>query len=94
MPVFAFQPERADGLEATMVVEIADCDTENCWTFQVHDGHLHPSRSAAHDFDVRLKTDTSGFFRFLGGRAAPGECGSLEGPSEVAEAIQACFLRS
>ncbi len=43
---FAFQPERAAGIEATLVVEIDDGDSPNCWTLRVHDGHLLPGRSA------------------------------------------------
>lgn len=91
IPAFAFHPERASGVEATLVVELQDCEGRSAWTFQVHDGHLHPKRDAAARYDIRLQTDTDGFFRFLRGTARPNECGQLEGPEEIAERIQACF---
>lgn len=92
LPTFTFDPERARGLEATLVVELADCEGCNTWTFEVRDGHLRPSRYANGQADVRLKTDTSGFFRFLFGEAHPAECGTLEGDPELARQIQGCFL--
>jgi len=92
--VFAFQPERAEGIEATLVVEIDDESTSNCWTFRVHDGHLHPRRSADPEADVRLCTNTAGFFQFISGQVDPAECGQLDGPPEVARAIQSCFQRT
>ncbi len=91
---FAFLPERAEGIEATLVVEIGDDADANCWTFRVHDGHLHPRRSADPQPDVRLSTSTAGFFQFLSGQVDPAECGQLDGPPEVARAIQSCFLRT
>jgi DNA-binding HxlR family transcriptional regulator len=90
LPAFSFHPERAEGLAAKMVVEISSCEGCSSWTFDIHDGHIHPRRSAE-AADVLLKTDTSGFFRFVRGEAGPLECGELTGPVEVAMAIQACF---
>lgn len=92
-PVLAFQPERAAGLTATMVVDVDDCEGTNSWTFDVHDGHLHPRRQAAPEHDVRLRTTPAGFFRFLSGQSDPAECGELDGPPELARAIQCCFVR-
>ncbi len=91
---FAFQPDRAEGIEATLVVQIDDCEGANCWTFRVHDGHLHPRRSADPDPDVRLRTTSAGFFKFLSGQADPAECGALDGSPDIARSIQSCFLRT
>lgn len=93
IPAFSFRSERAGDLSATMVVELADCGDYNAWSFRIHDGHLHPRRSALPDPDVTLRTTTEGFFRFIRGEAPPAECGSLEGRAELAAAIQACFAR-
>ncbi|MDW8046113.1 MAG: winged helix-turn-helix transcriptional regulator [Chloroflexota bacterium] len=92
LPAFTFRPERAQDLAASMVVEISDCEGCNTWTFEIRDGHLRPSRFANGQADVRLKTDTTGFFRFLRGEAPPDACGSLEGDPELAARIQSCFL--
>lgn len=92
-PTLSFQPERAAGLTATMVVDIDDCDGTNSWTFEVHDGHLHPRRRAAPEHDVRLRTTSAGFFRFLSGQADPADCGELAGSPDIARAIQCCFVR-
>lgn len=91
IPTFAFQPENADGLDATLVIEIEDCDECRAWTFSIRDGRLLPSRSGVTNPDVRLRTNTEGFFRFIRGDAAPCDCGTLEGEQEMARAIQACF---
>ena len=92
VPTFSFHPERADGLALSMTLEIADCDDCNTWTFDIHDGHIHPRRHAADHFDVYLKTTTEGFFRFIRGEAPPEACGDLQGSAETARIIQSCFL--
>jgi DNA-binding HxlR family transcriptional regulator len=89
---FSFHPERAAGLEATMVIEIADCADCNTWAYEIRDGRLYPRRRPSGDADVRLKTDTQGFFKFLRGELPAEACGELDGPPETAAAIQACFL--
>lgn len=91
IPTFSFHPERAENLDARMAVEISDAGHANTWTFDIHDGHLHPRRNGAPDADVYLKTDTGGFFRFLRGDARAEEVGELIGSPEAAAAIQACF---
>jgi DNA-binding HxlR family transcriptional regulator len=93
IPTFAFDPERARNLAATMTVEISDCsdDHGNCWSFDVHDGHIHPRREAALGADVHLRADTAGFFRFVRCEAAPEDCGELSGDLAAAAAIQSCF---
>lgn len=92
LPTFTFRPERAQDLEAVMEVQIGDCEGCNTWTFEIHRGHLRPSRYSNGQADVRLKTDTTGFFRFLRGEAPPNVCGTLEGDPDLAARIQACFL--
>jgi DNA-binding HxlR family transcriptional regulator len=92
LPAFSLHPERANGLAASMTVEISDCDDCNTWTFDIHDGHIHPRRKAAENFDLYLKTTTEGFFRFIRGESPPDACGELHGPVEMALTIQACFL--
>jgi DNA-binding Lrp family transcriptional regulator len=91
IPTFSFHPERAEDLHARMTIEITDAGEQNAWTFDIHDGHLHPRRNGAPDADVILKTDTSGFFRFIRGEARAEEVGELIGSPETAAAIQACF---
>lgn len=91
IPTFSFHPERAQDLQARMTIEITDAGDTNTWTFDIHDGHLHPRRSGAPDADVYLKTDTSGFFRFIRGEARAEDVGQLTGSPETAAAIQACF---
>lgn len=91
VPTFAFRPEYANGLDVTLVIEISDCTDCNAWTFQIRDGRLLPSRNGVAEPDIRLRTNTEGFFRFVRGHADPCDCGELEGPPEVARAIQACF---
>ena len=44
IPTFAFQPEHANGLTATMVLELDDCEGCKAWTFEIADGRLRPSR--------------------------------------------------
>jgi len=92
LPAFSFKPERAPDLDVRMVIEISDCSDCNTWTFDIHDGHIHPRRNAGPEGDLRLKTDTAGFFRFMRGEAPPLECGELEGDPAVAATIQSCFL--
>jgi DNA-binding HxlR family transcriptional regulator len=93
-PTFLFRPERAQGLTATMVVELADCDDCNTWSFAINDGHFYPRRRESGPADVRLTTTTRGFFRFIRGEAPPHECGELQGEPELAVLIQACFIAS
>ena len=92
LPAFSFHPEKASDLAATMVVEISDCQDCNTWTFAIHDGHIHPRRNALPEADVTLKTDTSGFFRFIHNEASPESCGEIIGSAETAAAIQSCFV--
>jgi DNA-binding HxlR family transcriptional regulator len=92
LPALQFDPSRAPGLAATMSVEISDCTDCNSWTFDIHDGHIHPSRHANGDADIHLKTDTEGFFHFIRGEKPAQECGELTGSPETAAAIQSCFL--
>ncbi len=92
VPAFAFQPERAANLTATMAVEISDCDTCNSWTFDIHDGHIHPRRHTSGRADVLLRTDTAGFFRFIRGEALAEDCGQVDGSLEIAATIQSCFI--
>ncbi len=91
IPAFSFHPERAEDLAVRMTLEISDCGTCNTWTFDIHDGHLHPRRNGAPGPDVTLKTNTNGFFRFIHGEAPAEEIGELSGPVELAAAIQRCF---
>lgn len=92
LPTFSFKPERASDLTARMVIEISDCSDCNSWTFDIHDGHIHPRRNAGSDGDIRLRTDTEGFFRFIRGEAPVEQCGELEGDATVATTIQSCFI--
>jgi DNA-binding HxlR family transcriptional regulator len=94
VPTFSFHPDRAEDLSATMTIEIAGCDDCNSWTFDIHDGHLHPRRHAEAGADVHLRTDSQGFFRFIRGEAPPAHCGELVGDPAIAASIQACFLLS
>lgn len=93
LPALTFDPNRARNLAATMSIEISDCDDGggNCWSFDVHDGHIHPRREVAVGADVHLRTDTEGFFRFVRCEAPPDACGELSGDREAAAAIQSCF---
>jgi len=91
IPTFSFSPERAGDLRASMVLEISDCVDCNTWTFDIHDGHMHPSRNEVTEADIRLRTNVAGFFRFFRGEAGPDDCGEIQGPIETALAIQACF---
>lgn len=91
LPAFAFNPDRAAGLQSTMRIEISDCNECDSWTFIVRDGRLLPYRELTTDFDALLRTSTEGFFRFVQRRGTPGECGELSGDLEVAAAIQSCF---
>jgi DNA-binding HxlR family transcriptional regulator len=92
IPAFAFRPERAEGISASMVIEIADCAECNSWTFEIREGYLHPRRNAQAAADVYLKTNTDGFFQFIRGQEPPERCGELIGDIAQAAAIQACFL--
>jgi DNA-binding HxlR family transcriptional regulator len=92
VPAFAFRPELARELSATLAVEISDCDNCNSWTFEIHDGHIHPRRHITGRADVLFRTDTAGFFRFIRGEALAEDCGQVDGPAEIAAAIQSCFI--
>lgn len=94
IPAFSFRPERALDIAATMVIEISECDGCNAWSFDIREGIIRPRRHGSDQADVYLKTNTSGFFRFIRGEAIPEECGELSGCCETAAAIQACFLAS
>jgi len=91
IPTFSFRPEQADGLSATMVLEINDSPDGGVWTFDIHDGHLHPRRNGSVEPDVHLRTDATGFFRFIRGDAPPEQCGEIHGCADTAAAIQDCF---
>ena len=92
VPAFTFRPELARDLTATLAVEISDCDGCTSWTFDIHDGHIHPRRYTTGRADVLLRTDTAGFFRFIRGEALAEDCGQVDGPVEIAAAIQSCFI--
>ncbi|MGK2965461.1 MAG: winged helix-turn-helix transcriptional regulator [Tepidiformaceae bacterium] len=94
VPAFTFNPDRAEGITATMVVEIQDCSDCNTWSFEITDGQIRPRRNAIEHADIRLKATTEGFFRFIHGSATPAECGELEGSPEIAARIQSCFAAS
>lgn len=91
IPAFSFDPQRAQGLTATMAVELSDCEGCNTWSFDIHDGHIHPRRRVDSAADVVLKTNTAGFFRFVQGKAPAQDCGELSGSIAAAATIQACF---
>jgi DNA-binding HxlR family transcriptional regulator len=91
IPAFSFQPGRAEDLTARMMIEISDCESCNTWTFDISDGHLHPRRNGSTDFDVFLKTNTEGFFKFIRGESPAAQVGELHGSEETASSIQACF---
>ncbi len=91
IPAFSFQPSRAEDLTARMTVEISDCDSCNTWTFDITDGHILPRRNGSSDFDVYLKTNTEGFFKFIRGEAPAPEVGEFRGSVETAASIQSCF---
>jgi hypothetical protein len=74
-----------------MTVEISDCTDCNTWTLDIHDGHLHPRRQGSPDAEVHLRTNTTGFFRFIRGEALAESVGELLGPPDIARSIQACF---
>lgn len=92
LPTFSFHPEKAAGISARMIIEISDCSDCNTWTFEIHEGHIHPRRQAVGEADIRLKTTTAGFFAFIHGDAPAEECGDLYGEPGLANAIQGCFL--
>jgi DNA-binding HxlR family transcriptional regulator len=93
-PAFLFDPSRAAGLETSMVVEIADCEDCNTWSFVISEGRLHPRRLGIDTPELFLKTTREGFFDFMRGNRAAEECGDLFGPPERAAEVQRCFLAS
>lgn len=93
IPTFTFRPERSAGLNATMVIEISDCEDCNAWTFEIRDGYLHPRRNAVQPADVYLRTNAHGFFQFIHCKDDPALCGELLGDPALADAIQSCFAR-
>ncbi len=94
VPAFLFDAGRAEGMRASMVVEIADCDDCNTWSFAIQDGRIQPRRHALEGPDVTLRTTTRGFFEFIDGKAPIESCGEFEGCVETAAAIRECFLAS
>lgn len=92
LPTFSFHPERAQGLTATMTLEIVDSQSCSTWSFDIHEGHIHPRRKPTDQSDLYLRTDTAGFFRFIRGEEPAERVGELQGPPELAATIQACFL--
>ncbi len=91
-PAFLFDPARAEGIDASMVIEISDCADCNTWSFEIREGRIHPRRRELASADMRLVTSTQGFFQFLRGEATAEVCGTLTGSRETAAAVQACFL--
>jgi DNA-binding HxlR family transcriptional regulator len=91
VPTFSFNAESAADLAARMTLEISDCQDCNTWTLDIHDGHLHPRRQGSPDADVHLKTNTTGFFKFIRGEEPAETVGELIGSAETARSIQACF---
>ena len=91
-PAFLFDPRRAVGVEARMVVELSDCPDCNTWSFEIREGRIYPRRRELDAPDLRLVATTPGFFQFLRGEAAPEACGTLTGSPEMAAAVQACFI--
>jgi len=94
VPAFLFDALRAEGVRASMVVEIADCNDCNTWSFTIHDGRIQPRRNGMDTPDVTLRTTTRGFFEFIDGKAPIESCGEVEGCLETAVAIRECFLAS
>ena len=92
LPAFMFSPERAIGLTATMVLEVADCSDCNTWSFQIRDGHILPRRKTLESPDVRLVTTTRGFLAFIRNELPPAVCGNVEGSLDLAARIQLCFV--
>ncbi|MEX2081065.1 MAG: helix-turn-helix domain-containing protein [Dehalococcoidia bacterium] len=88
---FAFNPQRAENVRATLVVEIKDCEGCDTWTLEIREGQIRPRRHATDNADLRLQTTTDGFFRFVRGELPAEQCGNLVGSSEVAALIQTCF---
>jgi DNA-binding HxlR family transcriptional regulator len=93
-PTFLFDPLRAEGIDASMVVEISDCQGCNTWSFVIREGRLRPMRQGIPTPDLLLQTTTNGFFDFVRGNRSAEECGTLSGPPEMAALVQACFLAS
>lgn len=90
IPTFAFRPESAAHVRATLSLELDDCEGCSAWTFAIADGRLTPSREADAAADLHLRTTTDGFFRFFRG-ADPRDCGELRGDEALARAFQSCF---
>lgn len=88
---FAFNPQRAEGIDATLVVEINDCEGCDTWTLEIREGQIRPRRNPDPNADLHLKTTTEGFFKFVRAEAPPHECGTLTGSPEIASTIQSCF---
>jgi DNA-binding HxlR family transcriptional regulator len=93
-PAFLFDPQRAEGMDVSMVVEISDCEGCNTWSFIIRDGRLHPRRNCIEEPDLVLQTTTTGFFDFMRGNRRAEECGTLAGSPEIAALVQRCFLAS
>lgn len=94
VPAFMFDAGRAEGISASMVVEISDCDECNTWSFAIRGGRIQPRRHGVDHPDVVLYTTTTGFFQFIRGEDPIESCGRIEGCVDTARAIRACFLAS
>lgn len=91
VPTFAFNPEKAVDVSATMSVELTDCENAGSWMFTICDGFLFPRRQVEGTPDVSLKTTSDGFLHFIRGEASVDACGEVCGPLETLAVIQACF---
>ena len=91
IPTFAFNPERAAHVTASMAVELTDCDEKGPWMFTICDGFLYPRRQVEGTPDVELKTTADGFLHFIRGEASGADCGEVSGKAEIVAVIQACF---
>ena len=52
---------------------------------------LNPRPDTATDAQIRLRTTTEGFFKFVGGEAPAHEVGEFEGSPDLAARVQTCF---
>jgi DNA-binding HxlR family transcriptional regulator len=91
LPAFSFEPERAQGFQGSMLIELTDCADCNQWTYTVSGGRFLPRRECDGPVDVTLRTTVEGFFRFLRRERPPEECGELHGDRSVAATLQECF---
>ncbi|HJP40832.1 MAG TPA: helix-turn-helix domain-containing protein [Dehalococcoidia bacterium] len=94
VPTFAFQEHRAQDVEAVFAVEIDDCGPSNIWSFRIENGKLLPKRGEYPEPDLRLRTSSEGFLRYIRGSESAEQCGEVRGSSELARAVQECFASS